>query len=45
MTAPRHLLVEGAPVVRDGSLLGADMDELRRDLARRGRRLWPEEAR
>jgi cytosine/adenosine deaminase-related metal-dependent hydrolase len=41
----RHLLVSGEPVVRDGRLLGADMEELRRDLARRARRLWPEEAR
>jgi cytosine/adenosine deaminase-related metal-dependent hydrolase len=38
----RHVLVEGDWVVRDGRLLGADMDELRRDLARRARRLWPE---
>jgi hypothetical protein len=35
------VLVEGAYVVRDGTLLGADMDGLRRDLARRARRLWP----
>jgi cytosine/adenosine deaminase-related metal-dependent hydrolase len=41
----RHVLVEGAFVVRDGRLLGADMDALRRDLARRARRLWPEDAR
>jgi cytosine/adenosine deaminase-related metal-dependent hydrolase len=41
----RHVLVSGEPVVRDGRLLGADMEELRRDLARRARRLWPEEAR
>jgi cytosine/adenosine deaminase-related metal-dependent hydrolase len=39
----RHVLVSGEPVVRDGRLLGADMEELRRDLARRARRLWPEE--
>ena len=41
----RHVLVDGAYVVRDGRLLGADMDALRRDLARRARRLWPEDAR
>jgi cytosine/adenosine deaminase-related metal-dependent hydrolase len=41
----RHVLVEGAHVVRDGTLLGADMDALRRDLARRARRLWPDDAR
>jgi len=33
--------VEGEYVVRDGNLIGADMDTLRRDLARRARRLWP----
>jgi cytosine/adenosine deaminase-related metal-dependent hydrolase len=37
----RHVLVEGEFVVRDGRLLGADMDTLRRELARRARRLWP----
>jgi cytosine/adenosine deaminase-related metal-dependent hydrolase len=41
----RHVLVEGELVVRDGRLLGADMDALRRDLARRARRLWPKDAR
>jgi cytosine/adenosine deaminase-related metal-dependent hydrolase len=41
----RHVLVGGELVVRDGRLLGADMEALRRDLARRARRLWPEEAR
>ena len=41
----RHVLVGGELVVRDGRLLGADMDALRRDLARRARRLWPEDAR
>jgi hypothetical protein len=41
----RHVLVDGHHVVRDGRLLGADMDTLRRDLARRARRLWPEDAR
>jgi len=40
----RHVFVEGEYVVRDGNLLGADMDVLRRDLARRARRLWPEGA-
>ena len=40
----RHVLVEGGYVVRDGRLLGADMDALRRELARRARRLWPEGA-
>jgi hypothetical protein len=39
------VLVDGHHVVRDGRLLGADMDTLRRDLARRARRLWPEDAR
>ena len=37
----RHVLVDGAPVVRDGGLLGADAGALRRELARRARRLWP----
>jgi hypothetical protein len=41
----RHVLVDGHHVVRDGRLLGADMDMLRRDLVRRARRLWPEDAR
>jgi cytosine/adenosine deaminase-related metal-dependent hydrolase len=41
----RHVLVDGHHVVRDGRLLGADTDTLRRDLARRARRLWPEDAR
>jgi cytosine/adenosine deaminase-related metal-dependent hydrolase len=41
----RHVLVGGHYVVRDGRLLGADMEALRRDLARRARRLWPENAR
>ena len=38
----RHLYVSGEPVVRDGQLVGADITELRRELARRARRLWPE---
>jgi hypothetical protein len=29
-------------VVRDGDLLGADAGQLRRDLARRAQRVWPE---
>jgi cytosine/adenosine deaminase-related metal-dependent hydrolase len=37
----RHVLVGGEYVVRDGHLVGADLRELRRDLARRARRLWP----
>jgi cytosine/adenosine deaminase-related metal-dependent hydrolase len=37
----RHVLVDGEPVVRDGDLLGADAGALRRELARRARRLWP----
>jgi 8-oxoguanine deaminase len=41
----RHVLVEGEWVIRDGRLLGADMDGLRRELARRARRLWPADAR
>jgi cytosine/adenosine deaminase-related metal-dependent hydrolase len=40
----RHVLVSGEYVVRDGTLLGADIHELRRELARRARRLWPQEA-
>jgi cytosine/adenosine deaminase-related metal-dependent hydrolase len=38
----RHVLVDGSYVVRDGHLVGADIQELRRELARRARRLWPE---
>jgi len=37
----RHVFVDGEPVVRDGTLLGADERALRRDLADRARRLWP----
>jgi len=37
----RHVLVEGAHVVRDGELVGADRRGLRRELAERARRLWP----
>jgi hypothetical protein len=38
----RHVLVDGQSVVRDGNLLGADIGQLRRELARRARQLWPE---
>jgi cytosine/adenosine deaminase-related metal-dependent hydrolase len=38
----RHVLVDGRSVVRDGQLVGADLAELRRDLTRRARRLWPD---
>jgi len=37
----RHVLVGGEPVVADGRLVRADLDALRRDLARRAARLWP----
>lgn len=37
----KHVFVEGARVVSDGELLGADERSLRRDLAARARRLWP----
>jgi cytosine/adenosine deaminase-related metal-dependent hydrolase len=40
----RHVFVEGEYVVRDGSLVGADLAALRSELARRARRLWPEVA-
>jgi cytosine/adenosine deaminase-related metal-dependent hydrolase len=40
----RHVLVGGEYVVRDGDLVGADIRDLRRELARRARRLWPEGA-
>jgi cytosine/adenosine deaminase-related metal-dependent hydrolase len=36
----RHVFVDGAYVVRDGHLVGADLDALRADLTRRARRLW-----
>jgi len=36
----RHLFVEGRAVVADGLLLGTDLAEAHRDLARRARRLW-----
>jgi cytosine/adenosine deaminase-related metal-dependent hydrolase len=37
----RHVFVDGEPVVRNGTLLGADEGALRRDLSERARRLWP----
>ena len=37
----RHVLVDGRPVVRDGALIGADLADLRTELTRRARRLWP----
>jgi cytosine/adenosine deaminase-related metal-dependent hydrolase len=37
----RHVFVEGDYVVRDGTLVGADLATLRAELARRVRRLWP----
>jgi len=36
----RDVFVEGEPVVRDGTLLGAEERALRRDLTERARRLW-----
>ena len=39
----RHVLVDGEYVVRDGALVGADIGALHADLARRARRLWPDE--
>ncbi len=41
----RHVLVGGEPVVRDGVLVGADLEQLHRELTRRARRLWPDEGR
>jgi cytosine/adenosine deaminase-related metal-dependent hydrolase len=40
----RHVFVDGTAVVRDGHLVNADIDGLHADLARRARRLWPENA-
>ena len=37
----RHVFVGGQPIVSDGLLHGADMHDLRADLARRAKRLWP----
>jgi cytosine/adenosine deaminase-related metal-dependent hydrolase len=39
----RHVFVDGDYVVKDGTLLGADMSALHAELARRARRLWPAE--
>lgn len=36
----RHLFVGGNAVVRDGALVGVDIDAARADLAARSRRLW-----
>jgi cytosine/adenosine deaminase-related metal-dependent hydrolase len=38
----RHVFVDGEYVVRDGTLVGADLAALHADLARRARRLWPD---
>jgi cytosine/adenosine deaminase-related metal-dependent hydrolase len=40
----RHVFVDGEPVVSDGHLMNADIADLRADLARRVRRIWPENA-
>jgi 8-oxoguanine deaminase len=40
----RHVFVDGEPVVSDGHLVNADIADLRVDLARRVRRIWPENA-
>jgi len=40
----RHVFVDGEPVVSDGQLVNADIADLRADLARRVRRIWPENA-
>lgn len=37
---PRHVFVDGAPVVTDGALRHVDAADLHADLARRARRLW-----
>ena len=37
----RHLLVGGAPVVTDFQLVGADLAQVRSQLVRTARRLWP----
>jgi cytosine/adenosine deaminase-related metal-dependent hydrolase len=36
----RHVLVGGRPVVVDGALVGADLEEIRRDAAVQAERLW-----
>jgi cytosine/adenosine deaminase-related metal-dependent hydrolase len=38
----RHVFVDGTAVVADGQLVGADIDSLRAELAKRVRRLWPD---
>lgn len=40
----RHVLVGGDYIVRDGALVSADIRELRAQLTRRARRLWPDGA-
>jgi cytosine/adenosine deaminase-related metal-dependent hydrolase len=40
----RHVFVDGEPVVSDGHLVNAEIADLRADLARRVRRIWPENA-
>ena len=40
----RHVFVDGERVVSDGHLVNADIADLRTDLARRVRRIWPENA-
>ena len=40
----RHVFVDGESVVSDGHLVNADIADLRADLARRVRRIWPENA-
>jgi cytosine/adenosine deaminase-related metal-dependent hydrolase len=40
----RHVFVDGTAVVADGQLVGADIDSLRAELAKRVRRLWPDGA-
>ena len=39
----RHVFVDGTAVVGDGHLVNADIGALHSDLARRVRRLWPEQ--
>jgi len=40
----RHVFVDGEPVVSYGHLVNADIADLRAELARRVRRIWPENA-
>jgi cytosine/adenosine deaminase-related metal-dependent hydrolase len=37
----RHVLVDGQAVVRNGALVHGSIEQHRRELARRARRLWP----